>query len=45
MNRKWSASSKDGFCTVEKASGKALDIMLGHRAQAVGINERSLPIP
>jgi hypothetical protein len=43
MNGEWSASSKDGFCTVEKASGKALDIMLGHRAQAVGINERSLP--
>jgi len=36
-----SDSSKYGFYTVEKASGNALD-MLGHRAQALWLKERSL---
>jgi len=37
----WSASSKDGFFTVEKASCSALE-MLGHTAQALWVKERSL---
>jgi hypothetical protein len=41
LDAEWSASSKDCFYTVEKASGKALD-MLDHRAQALWIKERSL---
>jgi hypothetical protein len=41
LHGEWSASSKDGFYIVEKASGYALG-MLGHRAQALWIKERSL---
>jgi hypothetical protein len=41
LHGEWSTSSKDDFYTVEKTSGNALG-MLGHRAQALWIIERSL---
>jgi hypothetical protein len=41
LDRERSPSSKDGFYTVEKASGNALDV-LDHRAHALWVKERSL---